>query len=107
QRRPCTTKHTHGVLAMKAGDRDELVQNAPLLAPPALPVTLHGRSHQFITRHHAPPPHRCLSDPIRVGNISDEATAQYSGTFLARQCALSSRSSRYRRADTPCRARRV
>jgi len=65
QRRPRTTKHTHGVFAMKAGDRDELVQNAPLLAPPALPVALNGRSHQFITRHHAHPPHRCLSDPIR------------------------------------------
>src|SRR3982750_500376 len=81
---------------MEPGHRDELVQDAPLPGPPALAVSLDARRHEFIPRRHAHPPHRYLPDPIRVGSISDEATAQHSGTFLARQCALSSRSSRYR-----------
>src|SRR3954466_6195839 len=72
---------------MEAGHRDELVQDAPLLGPPALAVSLDDRRHEFIPRRHAHPPHRYLPDPIRVGSISDEATDQHSGTFLARQCA--------------------
>src|SRR3954462_13356138 len=71
---------------MEAGHRDELVQDAPLLGPPAVAVSLDDRRHEFIPRRHAHPPHRYLPDPIRVGSISDEATAQHSGTFLARQC---------------------
>src|SRR3954462_4735215 len=71
---------------MEPGHRDELVQDAPLLGPPALAVSLDDRRHEFIPRRHAHPPHRYLPDPIRVGSISDEATAQHSGTFLARQC---------------------
>src|SRR4051812_13673195 len=80
---------------MEAGHRDQLVQDAPLLGPPAVAVSLDDRRHEFIPRRHAHPPHRYLPDPIRVGSISDEATDQHSGTFLARQCAPSSRSSRY------------
>src|SRR3954471_19985409 len=72
---------------MEAGHRDELVQDAPLLGPPAVAVSLDDRRHEFIPRRHAHPPHRDLPDPIRVGSISDEATDQHSGTFLARQCA--------------------
>src|SRR3954463_10238227 len=72
---------------MEAGHRDELVQDAPLLGPPALAVSLDDRRHEFIPRRHAHPPHRYLPGPIRVGSISDEATAQHSGTFLTRQCA--------------------
>src|SRR3954452_21199746 len=71
---------------MEPGHRDELVQDAPLLGPPAVAVSLDDRRHEFIPRRHAHPPHRYLPDPIRGGSISDEATAQYSGTFLARQC---------------------
>src|SRR3954449_7600143 len=71
---------------MEAGHRDELVQDAPFLGPPALAVSLDDRRHEFIPRRHAHPPHRYLPDPIRVGSISDEATDQHSGTFLARQC---------------------
>src|SRR3954462_5644982 len=73
---------------MKAGHRDELVQDAPLLGPPAVAVSLDDRRHEFIPRRHAHPPHRDLPDPIRVGSISDQATDQHSGTFLARQCAV-------------------
>src|SRR3954468_15370543 len=86
-----TPEHAHGVLAMEPGHRDELVQDAPLLGPPALAVSLDDRRHEFIPRRHAHPPHRYLPDPIRVGSISDEATAQHSGTFLARQCGVPSR----------------
>src|SRR3954463_7653864 len=82
---------------MEAGHRDELVQDAPFLGPPALAVSLDDRRHEFIPRRHAHPPHRYLPDPIRVGSISDEATAQHSGTFLTRQCGFSSRSSRLAR----------
>src|SRR3954463_16427667 len=82
-------EHAHGVLAMRTGYRDELVQDAPLLGPPAVAVSLDDRRHEFIPRRHAHPPHSYLPDPIRVGSISDEATAQHSGTFLTRQCALS------------------
>src|SRR3954466_61187 len=71
---------------MEAGHRDELVQDAPLLGPPAVAVSLDDRRHEFIPRRHAHPPHRYLPDPIQAGSISDEATAQHSGTFLARQC---------------------
>src|SRR3954453_15523243 len=76
---------------MEAGHRDELVQDAPLLGPPAVAVSLDDRRHEFIPRRHAHPPHRYLPDPIRVGSISDEATDQHSGTFLARQCVASRR----------------
>src|SRR3954463_11773503 len=93
--RRSTAEHAHGVLAMEPGHRDELVQDAPFLGPPAVAVSLDDRRHEFIPRRHAHPLHRDLPDPIRVGSISDEATDQHSGTFLARQCALSSRSSRY------------
>src|SRR3954454_18563358 len=79
-------EHAHGVLAMRTGYRDELVQDAPLLGPPAVAVSLDDRRHEFIPRRHAHPPHRDLPDPIRVGSMSDEATDQHSGTFLARQC---------------------
>src|SRR3954468_21312930 len=37
--RRSTTEHAHGVLAMEPGHRDELVQDAPLLGPPALAVS--------------------------------------------------------------------
>src|SRR4051812_1639027 len=90
RRAPCrlsTTEHAHGVLAMEPGHRDELVQDAPFLGPPALAVSLDDRRHEFIPRRHAHPPHRYLPDPIQAGSFSDEATAQHSGTFLARQCA--------------------
>src|SRR3954469_19205114 len=73
---------------MEAGHRDERVQDAPLLGPPALAISLDDRRHEFIPRRHAHPPHRYLPHPIRVGSISDEATDQHSGTFLARQCEL-------------------
>src|SRR4051794_40730933 len=73
---------------MEAGHRDQLVQDAPLLGPPAVAVSLDDRRHEFIPRRHAHPPHRYLPDPIRVGSISDEATDQHSGTFLARQCEV-------------------
>ena len=46
-----------------------------------------GRPTQGCSRRHAHPPHRYLPATIRVGNISDEAPDQHSGTFLARQCA--------------------
>src|SRR4051794_39108469 len=81
-----TAEHAHGVLAMETSYRDELVQDAPFLGPPALAVSLDDRRHKFIPRRHAHPPHDGPSDPIRAGSISDEATAQHSGTFLARRC---------------------
>src|SRR3954470_8522862 len=81
-----TAEHAHGVLAMETSYRDELVQDAPFLGPPALAVSLDDRRHEFIPRRHAHPPHHGPSDPNQAGSISGEATAQQSGTFLARQC---------------------
>src|SRR3954452_6468274 len=37
---------------MEPGHRDELVQDAPLLGPPALAVSLDDRRHEFIPRRH-------------------------------------------------------
>jgi hypothetical protein len=45
------------------------------------------RYHQFISRRHGDPPHPRLRSRISVGSKLDEATAQYPGAFLARQCA--------------------
>jgi|SRR5215469_11895727 len=94
---PCglfTAQHPHGVLAMKTGHRHELIQDAGFLATLAISVSLTHRYHQFISRRHGDPPHPPLRSPISVGSKLDEATAQYPGAFLARQCAFSPRLSR-------------
>jgi hypothetical protein len=44
------------------------------------------RYHQFISRRHGDPPHPRLHSRISVGSKLDEATAQYPGACLARQC---------------------
>src|SRR5215831_18806320 len=88
---PCglfAAQHPHGVLAMKTGHCDELIQNAGFPATLAISVSLSYRYHQFISRRHGDPPHPRLHSRISVGSKLDEATAQYPGAFLARQCAL-------------------
>src|SRR5215469_16033792 len=52
---PCglfAAEHPHGVLAMKTGHCDELIQNAGFLATLAISVSLSYRYHQFISRRH-------------------------------------------------------
>src|SRR5262249_45735552 len=86
---PCglfAAQHPHGVLAMKTGHCDELIQNAGFPATLAISVSLSYRYHQFISRRHGDPPHPRLHSRISVGSKLDEATAQYPGAFLARQC---------------------
>src|SRR5215813_4370704 len=86
---PCglfAAQHPHGVLAMKTGHCDELIQNAGFPATLAIGVSLSYRYHQFISRRHGDPPHPRLHSRISVGSKLDEATAQYPGAFLARQC---------------------
>src|SRR5215471_16958682 len=77
----------HRVLAMKAGHCDELIQNAAFPPTLAISVSLSYRYHQFISRRHGDPPHPRLHSRISIGSKLDEATAQYPGAFLARQCA--------------------
>src|SRR5262245_44030077 len=89
---PCglfAAQHPHGVLAMKTGHCDELIQNAGFPATLAISVSLSYRYHQFISRRHGDPPPPRLHSRISVGSKLDEATAQYPGAFLARQCELS------------------
>ena len=86
---PCglfAAQHPHGVLAMKTGHSHELIQDAGFLATLAISVSLSYRYHQFVSRRHGDPPHPRLRSRISVGSKLDEATAQYPGAFLARQC---------------------
>src|SRR5215468_6234986 len=85
-------QHPHRVLAMKAGHCDELIQNAAFPPTLAISVSLSYRYHQFISRRHGDPPHPRLRSRISVGSKLDEATAQYPGAFLARQCGGQRRS---------------
>src|SRR5215469_8555022 len=83
---PCglfAAEHPHGVLAMKTGHCDELIQNAAFPPTLAISVSLSYRYHQFISRRHGDPPHPRLHSRISVGSKLDEATAQYPGAFLA------------------------
>src|SRR5215469_1490122 len=92
---PCglfAAQHPHGVLAMKTGHCDELIQNAGFPATLAIGVSLSYRYHQFISRRHGDPPHPRLHSRISVGSKLDEATAQYPGAFLARQCVYHDKS---------------
>src|SRR5262250_1257657 len=64
---PCglfAAQHPHGVLAMKTGHCDELIQNAGFPATLATSVSLSYRYHQFISRRHG--------DPPQLPNISRE-----------------------------------
>ena len=89
------TQDPHGMLAVKTGHCHELIQDACFLTPLAFGLSLADRYHQFISRRHGEPPHPRLHSRISVGSKSDEATAQYPGAFLARQCGFSPRLTRY------------
>jgi len=57
---------------------------------------IRGRAaHQFISHRHGDSPHPRLRSRISVESKLDEATGQYPGAFLARQCSTSPRLSRY------------
>src|SRR6516162_273757 len=103
---PCglfAAQRPHGVLAMKTGHCDELIQNAAFPPTLAISVSLSYRYHQFISRRHGDPPHPRLHSRISVGSKLDEATAQYPGAFLARQCAGGPAMSRHVIVGNPVR----
>jgi hypothetical protein len=81
-------QQSHRVLAMKARDDHELVQYARLLRAVRRSVALRHCRRQFLPRRHAQSPHRRPRPPASLGSNLREATAQHSGTFSARQCAL-------------------
>src|SRR4051794_9969394 len=74
------------MLAVKIGHRDELVQNTRLVRPVTPDISRRNRFNQFIPGRHAHPPHLRSHGCQPLGNISDEATADPWGAFLATQC---------------------
>ena len=78
-------QQTHRMLAVKARDRHELVQEPRLLLAAAHAIPPRKSFNKFIARRHAHLPHSSRPRCIRFGTISDEATIRSKGTIQARQ----------------------
>ena len=76
----------HRVLSVKAGDRNEFVENACLLGAPGNCVPSCQSVNQFVPCRHAYLPHSNAPRAIVLGSISHEATPSAKGAFQVRQC---------------------
>ena len=77
----------HRGLSVKAGNRNEFVENACLLGAPGNCVPSCQSVNQLVPCRHAHFPHSNAPRAIVLGNISHEATTPAKGAFQLRQCA--------------------
>ena len=91
-----SVQQSHRVLPVHPGKAGKLVKDTSLVLSACNPIALRQCRRQFLPRRHRQSPHRSPRAPSRFGSRLREATAQHSATFLARQCALSSRLTHHR-----------
>lgn len=76
----------HRVLAVKAHDDDEFIQNSRLLRSRRSTIALRNRDRQFFPCRPAQVSHSRPCSYPSVGSKLCEAMVEYSGTFSTRQC---------------------